>query len=389
MLYIHFHSDKSSRYEGFYAVYDTKTNQDGSPSYYVCSDDSVHELGGLIYSHEDYPASYPELMTCVLTIFASAVYEKIYLKFVDVDLYHPLHVGCGSFDVIRVAEGDGEELGTICQDGDTDDYITASGSMVITFNAKDNTLNSDVRGFKAIFTAFYDTTYSWEDCSIDTDFHCNNRRCIYGKLRCDGYDNCGDNSDEENCVSSEVASVVGTSVGIIFVLVVIIIIVCICKRACSPTPAGRRSRGRPKRATTQPPPVNYSQGQVNVTPNPPQATYYGNAPPYPSGVQQNPAGYRQPAGYNPVIVPGPTYPQGPQQASPYPAGPQRAQLYPTDQPYRAPTPVQDANDPAYPPPPAAYAPAFPQQPAPETLSPPSVPPPSYEEVTSASHGDNR
>lgn len=33
-----------------------------------------------------------------------------------------------------------------------------------------------------------------------TDFTCNNGRCIQYRFRCDHYDNCQDNSDEEGCL---------------------------------------------------------------------------------------------------------------------------------------------------------------------------------------------
>lgn len=32
-----------------------------------------------------------------------------------------------------------------------------------------------------------------------SDFQCKNKRCVPRKFRCDYYDDCGDNSDEENC----------------------------------------------------------------------------------------------------------------------------------------------------------------------------------------------
>ncbi|ESN91734.1 hypothetical protein HELRODRAFT_70557, partial [Helobdella robusta] len=36
-------------------------------------------------------------------------------------------------------------------------------------------------------------------CEGSGGFRCNNGRCIRARYRCDLTDNCGDNSDEENC----------------------------------------------------------------------------------------------------------------------------------------------------------------------------------------------
>jgi hypothetical protein len=35
-------------------------------------------------------------------------------------------------------------------------------------------------------------------CGYD-EFHCANDKCIVGNKRCDGKNNCGDNSDEKDC----------------------------------------------------------------------------------------------------------------------------------------------------------------------------------------------
>ncbi|KAJ8938488.1 hypothetical protein NQ318_020804 [Aromia moschata] len=41
--------------------------------------------------------------------------------------------------------------------------------------------------------------FNYKDCFAGTDFLCHNLRCISGVLNCDGFDHCGDDSDELNC----------------------------------------------------------------------------------------------------------------------------------------------------------------------------------------------
>ncbi|XP_006825065.1 uncharacterized protein LOC102806431, partial [Saccoglossus kowalevskii] len=50
---------------------------------------------------------------------------------------------------------------------------------------------------------------NWDDCGDNSDeeycgcqahqFPCENRECVYASWQCDGYDDCGDNSDERGC----------------------------------------------------------------------------------------------------------------------------------------------------------------------------------------------
>ncbi|GFO20650.1 low-density lipoprotein receptor-related protein 2 [Plakobranchus ocellatus] len=65
-------------------------------------------------------------------------------------------------------------------------------------------------GFNIIFTAVYD-----EPCT-GTDFACSNQLCADSSIRCDNYNQCGDNSDELNCESY------GSSSGINVVMVAVI-----------------------------------------------------------------------------------------------------------------------------------------------------------------------
>ncbi|XP_046688636.1 vitellogenin receptor-like [Homalodisca vitripennis] len=40
------------------------------------------------------------------------------------------------------------------------------------------------------------TSFTYMDCFTGSDYLCQNHRCIPAQLHCDGFDHCGDNSDE-------------------------------------------------------------------------------------------------------------------------------------------------------------------------------------------------
>ena len=47
-------------------------------------------------------------------------------------------------------------------------------------------------------------SFKFLDCLNDR-FKCDNRNCIHSDWRCDGHNDCGDNSDENNCGGKFVA----------------------------------------------------------------------------------------------------------------------------------------------------------------------------------------
>lgn len=55
--------------------------------------------------------------------------------------------------------------------------------------------------------------------SCGDDFDCDNGRCIWSELQCDGYNNCGNDNDESGCA--------GVSIWIIILLIAIGILVVI------------------------------------------------------------------------------------------------------------------------------------------------------------------
>jgi len=47
--------------------------------------------------------------------------------------------------------------------------------------------------------------FGWKECYSVNDFICLNHRCISANLRCDGFNHCGDNSDEQTACEGVLA----------------------------------------------------------------------------------------------------------------------------------------------------------------------------------------
>lgn len=94
--------------------------------------------------------------------------------------------------------------------------LTSSGPSMTLRLVTDS--NGVYHGFNIIFTAVYDAP-----CS-GTDFACSNQLCVDSSLRCDNYNQCGDNSDEENCDSYNDSNGINVVMVAVIVAVTVVII---------------------------------------------------------------------------------------------------------------------------------------------------------------------
>ncbi|GFR79007.1 low-density lipoprotein receptor-related protein 12 [Elysia marginata] len=85
---------------------------------------------------------------------------------------------------------------------------------------------SDGGSFKLLVTAY--NTY---DCNTKSEFCCSNGRCVDVAVTCDGYDDCGDNSDEKSgcLLSGPVVAAIITG-GFVMVILMVSIAVVALKR---------------------------------------------------------------------------------------------------------------------------------------------------------------
>ncbi|XP_064641635.1 uncharacterized protein LOC135496307 isoform X2 [Lineus longissimus] len=98
-----------------------------------------------------------------------------------------------------------EAMRPLCGDSAPfNDFISSGQPMTLQF-VSDGLALPNEHGFTASLTPI-----RLLGC-LESDFHCNNGYCINTYLRCDGYNNCGDRSDELGCFASKISGSITTA----------------------------------------------------------------------------------------------------------------------------------------------------------------------------------
>ncbi|XP_033755134.1 abnormal cell migration protein 13-like [Pecten maximus] len=174
-------------------------------------------------------------------------------------------------------------------------------------------------GFSLIFTSFHTGT------CLSSETACKRGQCISKSLECDGYNQCGDSTDECKMSGGPIAGII---VAVIVVVAVISVVFVCWRRRRASHGAVIKYNSPNEQATVIPPPSSYPAQPAPVpAPQPyPPAPYqqpppqgYPQPPPPQGYPQPPPQGYPQPPpqGYPPASQPYPTGPQAyppPQQA---------------------------------------------------------------------------
>ncbi|XP_070576922.1 tolloid-like protein 1 isoform X2 [Ptychodera flava] len=227
-LFLHYHGARFrySTSRGFYLVYHNGFVDAYGP-FSVCGNNIAYGLNGLIYSHSSYPSDYPSNQNCSITILTAGEYNYVAFKIMELDMANTAHPDCSESeteDAIRVYDMYGL-VGTVCTNDGYHHYSTF-GNMTVTFSSYEHTGHRS--GFKAYFTVYESTS----QCGDSRDFMCVNvNRCLQLRLICNGFDDCGDNSDEEHCPKPgrDTAIITGSAaIIVVFIIVLIVSVMRMC-----------------------------------------------------------------------------------------------------------------------------------------------------------------
>ncbi|XP_067139264.1 uncharacterized protein [Centruroides vittatus] len=159
---------------------------------------------------------------CNITLSTYSSDTHIILNIKKTDFYDP--DSCNNYIELYIQ---GKETWKLCKDDEALTYMSHRRAVTFTYHTENKGVFDS--GFEIVFTAYSNL------CTDVFNFLCKNTRCISKTLKCDGINNCGDNSDElteepSNCGLSG-GGIAGIILGVmLFVFILSIVIWCLKKR---------------------------------------------------------------------------------------------------------------------------------------------------------------
>ncbi|XP_036394823.1 low-density lipoprotein receptor-related protein 12-like [Megalops cyprinoides] len=152
--------------------------------------EQIRASSGVITS-PGWPFEYPSRINCSWNIRANPG-EIITISFQDFEIQSSHRCGSDWISIGTYKNADGYRA---CGSSVPAPYISSQDHVWIKFHADDSLT---AKGFRLSYI-----TGKTEEISCDSDeFHCANGKCIPDTWKCNGMDECGDNSDEEPCAQS-------------------------------------------------------------------------------------------------------------------------------------------------------------------------------------------
>ncbi|XP_070559109.1 bone morphogenetic protein 1-like [Ptychodera flava] len=197
-LFLRFISDADKHAKGFQAIYESIDSHE-KRNYSVCGDSNARSVGGFILSHAEYPSllEHQQNSVCELSINSLKGFDTLHLVFEEVDLFTTgtCKVSTKSW-YIAVTDNQGQVLHLICDNLSEHNY-TNKLDLKIMFSMVPFNIGNEG------FAIRYWQSYRTETNTCDPNFLCANNICVGNDMQCDGFDNCGDLSDEKDCGACE------------------------------------------------------------------------------------------------------------------------------------------------------------------------------------------
>ncbi|KAL8596815.1 hypothetical protein ACOMHN_027144 [Nucella lapillus] len=201
--------------------YSTRTQyiEDHCTRIYLFSKDFV-----LAYSHSLF--TIPAYYTCSMTIQNQDRFRQAQIRVLSLDTKPTKSCTTGAVVIAEPSRYLTPRDG-ICGSTPTltKSYRTTGSQVTVTLT---NRGSVNIKGnFRLLVTSVYNA--SNRTCHGD-DFLCHNGLCVSGNLLCNGYNDCGDNSDEEEGCTLVAGAIAGIIIAVAFGIFIISVIVFIFER---------------------------------------------------------------------------------------------------------------------------------------------------------------